>query len=244
MRIQPEIDGVAVVVLGDFNPAILTPAWFALHGLLPESAADSAKLEVAHPQLTAFSTDWLYLQVTTDRFSAETAQAPHIRVRDIVVRVFEEILYHTPLKMIGINRKVHFPLGSSAERDRIGRTLAPVEPWGRWGKELELEGEHGGMTSLRMSQLRPEGRPPGGQVNVTVEPSNRIGHGRPGVYVSVNDHYQIDAADARGRTRLMNFLGDGNFDKSLRRSGAIIDHIMSLAKEVSAHGAFRPVDDR
>ena len=231
MRIQPEIDRVAVVVRGDFNPAILTPAWFALHGLLPRSAADSAKLEVAHPQLTEFSTDWLHLQVTTDRFLAETAQAPHVRVRDIVVRVFGEILYHTPLKVIGINRNVHFQVGSSSERDRIGRTLAPVEPWGCWCQKLDLEGEHGGMTSLRMSQLRPEGRPPGGQVNVTVEPSNRIGHGRAGVYVSVNDHYQIDAADAHGRTRLMSFLGDGNFDTSLQRSGAIIDHIMSLAKE-------------
>ena len=36
MRIEPEISGVSVVLLGDFNPAIFTPAWFALHGLLPE----------------------------------------------------------------------------------------------------------------------------------------------------------------------------------------------------------------
>ena len=229
MRIQPEIDGVAVVVRGDFNPAIFTPAWFALHGLLPAKAADSAELEIAHPQLTEFSTDWLHLHVTTDRFSADTAQAPHVRVRDIVARVFGELLAHTPLGVIGINRNVHFRTGGSDELDRIGRTLAPVEPWGRCGQELGLDGEHGGMTSLRMSQLRPEGRPPGGQINVTVEPSNRIGRGS-GVYVGVNDHYRIDPADARGRARLMSFLDD-NFDASLQRSDAIIDHIMSLAKE-------------
>ena len=35
MRIEPEISGVAVVLLGDFNPAIFTPAWFAMHELLP-----------------------------------------------------------------------------------------------------------------------------------------------------------------------------------------------------------------
>lgn len=61
MRIQPEIDEVGVVLVGSLNPAIFTPAWFALHGLLPESAAESAELEVAHPQLTRFSTDWLRL---------------------------------------------------------------------------------------------------------------------------------------------------------------------------------------
>ena len=45
MRIDPEISGVGIVVLGSFNPAIFTPAWFALHGLLPKSVADSADLK-------------------------------------------------------------------------------------------------------------------------------------------------------------------------------------------------------
>ena len=50
MRIEPEISGVSVVLLGDFNPAIFTPAWFALHDLLPESVADDADLRIAHRQ--------------------------------------------------------------------------------------------------------------------------------------------------------------------------------------------------
>ena len=59
MRTEPEIDGVDVVLVGDFNPAIFTPAWFALNGLLPESATASADLQIAHQQITAFNTDWL-----------------------------------------------------------------------------------------------------------------------------------------------------------------------------------------
>ena len=51
MRIEPEISGVGVVLLGDFNPAIFTPAWFALHGLLPESAADNAELQIAQSRI-------------------------------------------------------------------------------------------------------------------------------------------------------------------------------------------------
>ncbi len=230
MRIQPEIDDVGVVLVGSLNPSIFTPAWFALHGLLPESAAESAELEVAHAQLTRFSTDWLRLQVTTDRFMAESAQAPYVRVRDLVVRVFKEHLDHTPLTAMGINRRVHFRVTGSTERDRIGRTLAPVAPWGAYAQELDLAGEHGGMTSLTMSQLQLAGRPPGGQVNVTVEPSNRIGGGRSGVYVRVNDHFAVDPADTGGRAQLIGFL-EGGFDNSIRRSDGIVDHIMSLAKE-------------
>ena len=227
--IEPEIDGVGVVVLGDFNPAIFTPAWFALHGLLSESAAESANLEIAGPTLTRFSTDWLSFHATVDRFDADTAQAPHSRVRDLVVRVFKEQLNMSP-RAIGINRHVHFRVGSLSERDRIGRTLAPVEPWGWFGEELGPDGEHGGMTSLRMSQVTPKGRPPGGEINVVVEPSNRIGDGRLGVFVSVNDHYEIDQSNARGISYLIDYL-ERDFDRSLRRSDSIIDQIMSLAKE-------------
>ena len=172
MRIEPEISGVSVVLLGKFNPAIFTPAWFALHGLLPAAAADNAVLQVAHQQVTAFNTDWLRFQVTLDVCTFETVQAPHIRVQDLVLRTFKEHLHHIPLRAFGINRDVHFRMNSPAERDRIGRTLVPVEPWGHWKNELELDQPQGGMTSLTMSQLRPLGRPDGGRINIKVEPSS------------------------------------------------------------------------
>lgn len=229
MRIEPEISGVNVVLLGDFNPAIFTPAWFALHGLLPEGVADSAELHVAHQQVTEFVADWLRLQVAVESFFVETLQAPHIRLRDLVVRIFKEHLYHTPIRAFGINRNIHFRVQDLAERDRIGRTLAPVEPWGTWGQNLGLDGKQGGMTSLTMTQVNPEGRPNGGQINVTVEPSHRIGEGRTGVYVRVNDHYATDHANLGTAERLLD-LFENSFDTSLERSNGIIDHIMSLAK--------------
>ena len=230
MRIEPELSDVSIVLIGKLNPAIFTPAWFALHKLLPESVADTAQLQVVHQQVTEFSTNWLRLQVTPERFSAETSLAPHIRLRDFVVRVFKDHLHHTPITAFGINWQVHFRVGSSAERDRIGRTLAPVEPWGAWANQIGLDGEHGGMTSLTMMQGDPEGRPKGDSINITVEPSNRIGEGRLGVYVRVNDHYSIESSSS-GTTRHLMELLEKNFEASITRSDGIIDHIMSLAEE-------------
>ena len=227
MRIEPEIDGVSVILVGSFNPAIFTPAWFALHGLLPEGIADSADLAVAHKQMTMFNADWLRLEVTPDQFNVETVQAPHVRIHDLVLRVFGEHLHHTPLTAFGLNRNVHFQVGSLAARDQLGRILAPVESWGPWGQELGLDGEYGGMTSLTMTQVDPEGRPAGGRINVKVEPSIRIGNGRTGVFVGVNDHYAADDARPSAAGRLMDLL-EGNFQTSLSRSEQIIDHIMSL----------------
>ena len=233
MRIEPELSNVSVVLSGKFNPAIFTPAWFAMHGLLPERAAERASLAIAHQQVTEFSIDWLRLFVEPHRFLIETSQAPYIRLRDLVVRVFTEHLRHTPLKAFGINRHVHFLVSSFAARDRIGRALAPVEPWGDWGKDLGLDGEHGGMTSLTMSQVNPKKRPEGGRINVRVGPSSQIGNDRLGVYVAVNDHYEIDEANLGAGKRLMRLLENG-FDESLARSDGIIDHIMSLAKSPGA----------
>ena len=230
MRIEPEIGGVDVVVAGDFNPAIFTPAWFVLHDLLPGNAADNAQVQVIHPQITEFSADFLHLQATIERLSAETSQAPYVRVCDLVARMFRERLPHTPLKALAINRYVHFRVRSPAERDRIGRTLAPVEPWEALGSNLELAGEQCGMTSLTMSQIDPPGRARGGRINVTVEPSSQIDDPRLGVYVGINDHYPIDETGPGTSERLMGVLEE-NFDVSLRRGEAIIDHVMSLAEE-------------
>lgn len=107
--------------------------------------------------------------------------------------------------------------------------LVPFEPWGSWREELNLDGKYGGMTSVRMSQLRPAGRHLGGQINITVEPSARVGEGGMGVYVRVNDHFATDKEGADSAEHLMNILG-AEFASSKERSDAIIDHLMSLAE--------------
>ena len=83
------------------------------------------------------------------------------------------------------------------------------------------------MTSLTMSQLRPEGRPAGGAVNVKVEPSKRLSPGL-GVFVSVNDHYALEDPSSGTAERLMETLLR-SFDESLSRNDRIIDPLMSLA---------------
>ena len=158
---------------------------------------------------------------------AETVQAPDVRVRDLVVRTFKEYLNHTPLKALGINRNVHFDVETLANRDRIGRILAPIEPWGAWGDEIGVDGSHGGLTSITMSQNDPKNRPKGGRINVKVEPSTRIGEGRTGVFVNVNDHYECDANQQESAEMVIQML-EVCFDASVRRSNGLIDQVMSL----------------
>ena len=230
MRIKPEISGIYVVLNAkeSFAPAILTPAWFELHGLLPDGTAEAATLGVSHRQVTVFETDWLNLEVNTNQFIASTNQEPFIRVRDLVLRVFRERLSQTPISALGINRDVHFKVGTAAEREHIGRQLAPLTPWGELGHELQLDDRGAGLSSLTMSQHSRHNTTSDGQFNITIEPSRQVAVDSTGVYVRVNHHYTIEEAGADTTLRFMELLAD-NFETTHRRSDKIIDHIMALA---------------
>ena len=228
MRIEPEIADVSLVLLGKFNPAIFTPAWFGWREFLSERIVRTAELKIAQPQITVFQADWLNLEVIPERFSISTTQSPYVRLSDLACRIFREELFNTPLQAVGINRRVHFLVRNFSERDKIGRQLAPIEPWGEWSRDLEPDGKHGGMTSLTMTQVNLPGRPAGGKISVTVEPSSRVGDGERGIYIQVNDHYAAEDADAPTTTRdIVNML-ERNFDGSIRRAEQVIDHVMSL----------------
>ena len=185
-------------------------------------------MKIAQPQITAFSADWLELHTVTERFSISTTQPPFVRLRDLGVRIFRESLSHTPVHSMGINRQVHFLVSSPDERDRMGRLLAPVAPWGDWGRQLEPDGRHGGMTSLTMTQVNIEGRTPEGLINVTVQPSSRVGKPGTGVYVEVNDHYTVEDRKSRNATSHLLDLLENEFEESIFRSEQIIDNLMSL----------------
>ena len=230
MRIKPEISGIYVILIAEesFTPAILTPAWFELHGLLPPGTAEAATLGVSHRQLTVFEADWLNVEVNTNQFIASTNQEPFIRVRDLVLRLFRERLSQTPISALGINRDVHFKVGSAAEREDIGRQLAPLAPWGELGQELQLGDLGAGVSSLTMSQHARHSPTSSGQFNITIEPSRQIAVDSSGVYVRVNRHHAIDEGGRADATaHFMEVLAD-NFEATHRRSDQIIDHIMSL----------------
>lgn len=229
VRIEPETGGVHIAFLGGFSPAVFTPAWFALNGILPETAATGAELQIAHPLATEFTADWLHLQATTEGFIVETEAAPYVRLRDLAVRVFE-ILPSGRVEAFDLGRYVHFTAGSLEAKDRIGNKLAPPDPWGGWARDLDLDGGRNGLMSLTMGQVGPAGRPEKDKIGVTVEPSERIGEERYGVYVCVTDRYTSEGDGAAASKRLMERLHEG-FETSLKRSDDIIDHVMSLAEQ-------------
>ena len=226
MKINPETGDVSVVLLGNFNPVIFKPEWFEKFEVLSEEDANKCKVKVIHPEITEFQNDWLKLQVTPNRFYAESTEHPFIRVHDFVVNTFKNHLSHTPVSTLGINRQVHFSAGTVDARDRVGKILAPREPWGEWGKLIDegKEEKHGGMISLTMQIQKTDDREKG-FINITVRPSTKV---FAGIFADINDQYELsDKDESLGSDRIIEILED-RFNASIERSEKIIDQIMGL----------------
>jgi hypothetical protein len=227
LRIEPEISGVAIVLRGNFNPSIFQPFWMARQGLITDEAAAAATVSVIHPEISQFAIESEFiLNVQSDRFQISRATAPLVTVSDLCSRIFGDILPHTPINQVGINRSVHFSVGSAQERDRIGKLIAPQGPWGEWGAGFSSDdlAHLGGLQTLTMINKKVSDRE-SGWIQAKIEPSQAIGKGETGIFMEINDHYQFkDTTDA---VVMMAILQE-RFEPSIANSDNIIDQIMSL----------------
>ena len=230
MLADPERDSAAIVLLGSLNPAIFQPQWFVRHGLLPAESADNAHIDLIHKEISKF--DWderIFFTVESERLVAEIHRPPFIDLADLLERTFREFLPHTPLVRLGINRHVHFSVGSEEARNEIGKMLAPHEPWGEWGETLEGDKSarsRGGLRGLTMEQNGLTDRP-AGHLRVRVEPSLQVADNK-GVYIATNDEFRLENSDEiSGSIEMMDMIRD-NWDKSMHRAEKIFDQIVSL----------------
>jgi hypothetical protein len=224
------------VLRGAFNPSIFQPFWLVRNEIVTEKEGEAAQINLIHPQAAEFDIPGQFsLHVDPTTFTITRTEAPLILVSDTAVRIFSELLPHTPISQLGINRSVHFSVGSYEERNRIGRLLAPSDPWGAWGTELSGSAspgkpdQVGGLKTLTMMQPRPADRQ-FGHIQATLEPSILIGGGRSGIFMLINDHFQTeDPGKLEGAEEMIEILAD-RFDDSIRRSESIIDQVMALRK--------------
>lgn len=225
MRIKPELASTTIVLVGNFNPMIFHPEWFFRVGIWDAARRDAAKVEVLHPEIASLEMDWLRVRAEATRFAAECTEEPYVQLFEFVLKVFGENLVHTPVTKLGINYHVHFRVADQAQLDAVGVALAPDAPWGEWGPRLRSgKGvKHGGLRSITMEQRDLDDRQ-AGHIQATVQPSVKI---IPGVYVAMNDHFELDGTAHQGCEEIMKIL-QGAFEPSLTRAKRIVDQVMAL----------------
>ncbi len=201
---------IIIVLVGDFNPKIFQPAWFAAQGLLRPSEAEAADIEIIHPEVTSFRTDWLALQVTRERFSVTTTAGVYkIHLRDLLLGTFNKLI-HSPVVQLGFNYSETIKFNSESEWHDFGHFVMPKSPW----KDLI---SHPGMMNLSVRGVRTDEYL--GNVNVTVAsayPNAAI--------VQVNDHYDLKTSPEVSASVISQGLEilERNFEVSLQKSEGII----------------------
>jgi len=174
--ISPEHEGVSLVLLGSFNPAIYSPEWLFARGLVSERERDTATIDIVSKQISQFSVADMVLVADQDKFILRTATIDRLmQVRDIAVGIFG-LLDQTPITAGGMNRDMHFASPSTETWHRIGHTLAPKDLWSGLI-------ERPGLSSLKIEGFRAEREV--GVLRIQVQPSKVI---HPGVHIQVNDH--------------------------------------------------------
>lgn len=202
--------------MGDLNPKIFQPAWFAAQDppLVPKREAEAANIEIIHQDVVIFNLEWFRLEVTRDRFHISTTQESRYEfLRDIVLGTFQ-LLLHTPVRAMGINKDIHY----SVENERVWHEFGDrVAPKGLWLGVLEKPG----LTSLAIRGVRTDGYE--GSINVKVEPSRKV---HPGIYFNINDHYSVkDPKTLSGCSEMMDILSK-RFHDSIKRSAGIAQELM------------------
>lgn len=172
----------SIVVVGNMNPRIFHPFWFVKEGLIPESEAEAAKIEVIHPDVAVFSTDWMDIQVTRERFIAKTSMEAFFEpLRDFTIGVFD-LLGHTPISALGVNFELHVSL----RKEKIEELSDQIVPDKFW-KERNIDPQ---LNQFSMRIDKPKGAFFERYIVLKIQPSKLL---ESGLFLDFNNHFQFSS---------------------------------------------------
>lgn len=225
MRAQVVDEEVQIVLVGDFNPSIFNPQWFALKKLMTEAEAEQAKTEICHQEVSKFTADWYQIEVFQSRFVARTKHMGRVEeLRDFVAQTFE-ILAETPLSALGINTQIEYRCPSTRAWHALGDTLAPKGIW-----KGVLPSSDVGMKFLEIRSMREDGLP--GAHNISVYPVlPPQSSARTNVVFKVNAHIELrQAIEAKQTDSLYSVLTE-YFEPEIKFASAISDWVLDQVDE-------------
>ncbi|MET4153511.1 hypothetical protein [Bradyrhizobium sp. RT7b] len=191
----PQIRGLTFVLIGEFNPTIFQPAWFASENLLTEEEASAADVSVIHPDITAFELPWIRIQVERERVSVTSLAQPYFERAAATVCDTFAILKHTPVRLFGVNNEAHYRASTADKWHALGHKLVPKDYWRTFFSNP-------GMQNVSIRQVpRDDGL--GGHTQIVVEPSVKV---QPGVYIATNDEIRNADGSFLGAARTVELI--------------------------------------
>ncbi len=209
---ERDIYTIGVVILGNFNPVILTPQWLSAKGLIRETESDTAKFEFIHPEMTRFEIDWLSVESTRDRIDFKTKRESHFSaLRDLIVSFFSN-LRETPIDAFGINHLCHFSMKDQKEYANFGYWLSPVEQFSSVLNKPKL-------LSVEYIETKSENNSDG-VMRIRITPSDLLKDHKSVVF-NCNHHFDNPGKDAKQMISLLVEKWEYSFNKTLEINNSI-----------------------
>jgi len=213
MTIKAAARELSLVVVGDLNPAILHPTWFAAQGLIKDAEAQDSAIEVVHKEVALWELDWLKVHATTSRlqFFSEK-EAFFLPLRDLMIGTLT-LLSHTPISALGVNWGSYYQFPDNKSFQKFGHDIVPKE---RWMKALK------NPVTARVTVNSDRDDNFEGQIHTSVSGHNKF---PLCVYIAINDHFKLNSSSPMTTTEQVTVRITAAWDKSEQRPQQVADEL-------------------
>lgn len=88
---DPEVQNASVVLVGNFNPAIFSPAWLAKNGVITDGELEAVEMGIVHAECTQFNIDTLKIDIVPNRLAAISFEEPYASLLDFLLIIFNKL---------------------------------------------------------------------------------------------------------------------------------------------------------
>jgi len=211
-----QIYTLAIVLIGDFNPVIISPFWLSGKGLIREEEARKAKIELIHNDVTRYELSWAKIEVTQKRFEIRTSQEPYFEpIKDLAISIFD-ILRETPITIMGINHLQYFAVSNGDTYYNFGNKFAPLNNW----KDILNDPK---MQSLEIvEEKRKDGL--NGKFRIRITPSEIALSTPYGILIHANDEVGLQKGEAGKDREIIKQLANV-WKSSMERTNKAVESI-------------------
>lgn len=168
----------SIVVVGNFNPAIVTPDWLRENKLITNGDFNKKNIELINNEFSIFKIPDMSIFVSRERLQLSSTRYEVSELLFDLCKGIMELLKHTPVTRLGINQQHTYSLNTVDDRNELGYKLVPPDIW------REVLPSYQGMNLLRIQANRTDGYE--GYRRIQVEPSDENE-----VKFSLNDHFDL-----------------------------------------------------
>lgn len=182
----------SIVLVGEFDPLVMTPHWFAKQGMIPQEDIDeNLAIELVYKDLTKFSLANIHVEIQCNTL---ILRSDHIsfdyRIHDLALSILAA-LKEDKVRAVGLNLYTDVYFDSLDYWHGVGDLITPKSVW----LKAIPESERVGMINVQMQIIKPKGQQ--GLYNFTVgwPEAHKL------IRFSINNHYDTKQESSAVRNK-------------------------------------------